>query len=291
MAPIILQPGCTRQVRSAPDLAHEPAVAARRARRPAPGIPWRHVPQHPTAEQLRAARDDRRGAGRSSAVRPQGERDDEAVRGEPGGVRRAPSRRSPRSRPGSSTPSSRRPRRRTARSRRPRPGRGPRSATGGPAERALHARPAGAGRLPVRRVDRVPGRKGAARPVGVTWVMWRDTPGYFSAPHVVDDVHAGQRPGVTVRGVRRPQGSPPSVHTRGRAFCTRLSPRCAQPFGRCRRAGLGVPARRGPTVARRRVVGGLWCRSPRAGRPRRTSGRSSPARAGREGLSGCPSRS
>ena len=76
-----------------------------------------HVPQHPTAEQLRAAGDQRRGRGRRPAVRPQGERDDEAV-GRP--TRRSSTRRSRRSRtsPGTSstTWSPRRPRR-TVRSR------------------------------------------------------------------------------------------------------------------------------------------------------------------------------
>ncbi len=62
-------------------------------------LPLRHVPQHPTAEQLRAPRHDGRGAGRRPAVRAQGERHDQAVGREPGGVR--PGRRGgrPRDRP------------------------------------------------------------------------------------------------------------------------------------------------------------------------------------------------
>src|SRR5580765_3285031 len=55
------------------------------ATRPAPGIRWRHVPQHPPAPQLRAARDDRRGARRRAPVRPQGQREHQAQPGQPGG--------------------------------------------------------------------------------------------------------------------------------------------------------------------------------------------------------------
>ena len=55
--------------------------------RPVRGVLSSHVPQHPPAQQLRAAGDRRRGHRRGAAVRPQGQRDDQAVAGQPGGLR------------------------------------------------------------------------------------------------------------------------------------------------------------------------------------------------------------
>src|SRR5581483_6608690 len=50
-------------------------------------VHWPHVPQHPHSLQLLAADDRRRGRGRSAPIRAKGERDDEAVAGQRGGLR------------------------------------------------------------------------------------------------------------------------------------------------------------------------------------------------------------
>ena len=117
----------------------------------------------------------------------------------------------------------------------------------------------------------------------------RDTPETFSDAHGVDGVRAGQR--------ARRAADPAVVHRLLHRLCTRrpgvlhtLSPGCAQPFGRCRRLGLGF-ASGAPTVSRGRLSVGSGVLLPGPDRPGRSSGRSSPAHAGREGLSGCPSRS
>ena len=109
------------------------------------GIKSRHVPQHPSAEQLRAAGDQHRGPRRRPAVRPQDRRDDQAVEGQrrglqPGRPRHRPRHRAPAGRPGVGSA-----RRRTggeaakARARRPSAfaSRGPTRAFPPPATRAL----------------------------------------------------------------------------------------------------------------------------------------------------------
>ena len=105
------------------------------------------MPQHPPAQQLRAARDARRGARRRAAVRPQGQRHDEAVAGQPGGLRPGGRTRSRTSPSTCSTTWSPPRRRRTARSRPRRPAPGPSCATPvtprrPPLDRGRGARPA-----------------------------------------------------------------------------------------------------------------------------------------------------